>query len=89
MAYSLHDDFNYVQEQLASIAIMVGVELETFDSMTLNDLLESCSSVFSTASHDINSPAAAEQYAELRRCQQSIKRFWYMFHVLKWRIENE
>jgi hypothetical protein len=89
VGYNLQNDFDYVQEQLATIVVTIGVELEDIPNLTLDDLMESCSNVFGIASHDPDSPIAVEQHAELRRYQMSLRRFWYLFHVLKWRLDNE
>ena len=89
MGYNLQNDFDYVQEQLAIVIYSIGLNIDNIDDLTLNDLMEACSSVHGPALHAPDSPIAAEQYAELRRTQQSLRRFWYLFHVLKWRIDNE
>lgn len=89
MGYNLQNDFDYVQEQLAIIFLTIGVDIENIENFTLEDLQESCSNVFGTASHDQDSPIAAQRHAELRRYQMSLRRFWYLFHVLKWRLDNE
>jgi len=89
MGYNLQDDFNYAQEQLAIVFATLGFDLEDIADVTLNDLQEACSNVYGAAGHDQNSPIAIERHAELRRNQMSLRRFWYLFHVLKWRIENE
>jgi len=89
MGYNLQNDFNYVQEQLVAIAVTIGVDLADIQSLTLDDLMESCSNVFGAANYDPNSTTAAEKHAELRRYQMSLRRFWYLFYVLKWRLDNE
>lgn len=89
MGYSLQDDFDYVQGQLAIIISSIGIDINNIGTMTLDSLLEACSLVYGPAAHANDSPNDSERYAELRRIQQSLKRFWYLFHVLKWRINNE
>jgi hypothetical protein len=89
MGYNLQNDFDYIQEQLATIAVTIGIDLADIQNLTLDNLMESCSNVFGAASHDPNSPIAIERHAELRRHQMSLRRFWYLFHVLKWRLDNE
>lgn len=89
MGYDLNEDFNYVQEQLAIIISTIGLDISGVDALTLEELMEACSSVYGPAPHSPDSPIAVEQHAELRRNQQSIRRFWYLYHVLKWRVDNE
>lgn len=89
MAYSLQEDFNYVQNTLVSMTLAIGLDVDNFINYTLNDLMEACSNIFGNAESDGSSPIAMNQYAKLRLNQLSIRRFWYMYHVLNWRINNE
>jgi hypothetical protein len=88
MSYRIDEDFSYVQETLATMCIAVGVDMENIGSLGLNDLMEACSRTYGSAENNPDSPSTAEQYAELRRHQLSFRRFWYMYHLLKARIEN-
>jgi hypothetical protein len=88
MGYRIEEDFSYVQETLATMAIAVGVDINNTDSLTLNDLMEACSNTYGNAENVPDSMSIAEQYAELRRQQLSFRRFWYMYHLLKARIDN-
>lgn len=88
MGYNLQKDFEYVQNTLLTLATVVGIDISDLSSITLNDLMEACSNTFGQAEHNQDSPIAASQYAELRRYQSSFRRFWYMYTVLNWRINN-
>jgi|688.fasta_scaffold334067_3 hypothetical protein len=88
MGYRIEEDFSYVQETLATMALAVGMDIENIDSVTLNELMEACSNTYGNVENISDSPSMAEQYAELRRHQLSFRRFWYMYHLLKERINN-
>ena len=63
-------------------------DCDNIDSYTLVQLLEQCAVVYGSSSYDEESPAECERYASLRRSQMNIRRFWYYYTLLKWRIEN-
>lgn len=88
MGYRITDDFAYVQETLAVMALEVGIDMGNIETLSLNDLMEACSNTYGRAESNPDSPSTAEQYAELRRHQLSFRRFWYMYHLLKARIDN-
>jgi hypothetical protein len=88
MGYNLQNDFDYVSNTLLTMASVVGVDINNLSDVTLNDLMEACANTFGSAEHNQDSPIASAQYAELRRYQASFKRFWYMYSVLNWRINN-
>lgn len=89
MGYRLAEDYEYVVQQLASLCQTIGVSIEDVDNLTLNDLMNSCSTTFGSSECDQSSPIDRNRYAKLRLNQLSIRRFWYMYHILNWRINNE
>lgn len=88
MGYRLTEDYEYVVQQLGTLCETIGISIEDIDNLTLNDLMNSCSNTFGSSECDESSPIDRSRYAKLRLNQLSIRRFWYMYKSLKWRIEN-
>jgi len=79
MGYSLQKDFEYVNNKLCELIILIGGQVDDLSAYNVNQLVSMCSEVY--AQNFYND-------AELINLQQTIRRFWYMYTVLKWRLEN-
>jgi hypothetical protein len=79
MGYNLQKDFEYVQSKLCEIIIFIGGETDVISSYNINTLLQMCVDVYGQNNYND---------AELLSLQQSLRRLWYMYTVLKWRLEN-
>jgi hypothetical protein len=88
MTYSVEKDFLYTQNNLFAILETIGLDLELIDSYTLKQVLEQCTEVYGSSQYDKSSASECERHASLRRAQMNVRRFWYYYQFLKWRIEN-
>ena len=88
MTYNLEKDFLYIQNNLFATIESIGLDCNNIDSYTLVQLLEQCATIYGSSPYDDESPAECERYASLRRAQMNIRRFWYYYTLLKWRIQN-
>lgn len=79
MGYNLQKDFEYVSSKLCELIILLGGQIDDISTYDVNQLLEMCSGVYAQTFYND---------AELTNIQQTIRRFWYMYTVLKWRLEN-
>ena len=88
MTYHLEKDFLYIQNTLFATIESSGLDCNNIDSYTLVQLLEQCATIYGSSPYDDESPAECERYASLRRAQMNIRRFWYYYTLLKWRMQS-
>lgn len=88
MTYNIEKDFLYIQNNLLATIELIGLDCNNIDSYTLGEVLEQCAVIYGSSSYDNESPAECERYASLRRAQMNVRRFWYHYTLLKWRMQN-
>jgi hypothetical protein len=88
MTYNLQKDFEYYRDNLFATLATLNLDHANIDQMTITDVLQACRALYGQASYDSSSPTDMARHASLRREQMNIRRFWYFYHLLKWRLEN-
>jgi hypothetical protein len=88
MTYNLEQDFLYNQYNLFATLETIGLDCELIDTYTLSQVLEQCTAVYGSSEYDKNSASESERHASLRRAQINVRRFWYYYTLLKWRMQN-
>jgi hypothetical protein len=88
MTYNLEQDFLYNQNNLFATLETIGLDCELVDTYTLGQVLEQCTVVHCSSEYYKSSPSEGERYASLRRAQMNVRRFWYHYTLLKWRMQN-
>jgi hypothetical protein len=88
MTYNLEQDFLYNQNNLFATLETIGLDCELVDTYTLGQVLEQCTAVYGSSEYEKNSTLECERYASLRRAQMNVRRFWYHYTLLKWRMQN-
>jgi len=79
MGYNLQKDFEYIYTKLCESIILIGGQTENLNEYTITDLLSMSVNVYGQNNYND---------AELLNLQQSLRRLWYIYTVLKWRLEN-
>lgn len=88
MTYNLQKNFEYNRDNLHAIMLSLDLDPALVDEISLTDILAACKSVYGSASYDESSTVDMSRYSALRRAQMNIRRFWYFYHLLKWRVDN-
>jgi hypothetical protein len=88
MTYNLQKDFLYIQNNLFATLELIGLDSSMVDSYTLEEIIQQCSVIYGEPHHDIDSPADCDRQASLRRAHMNVRRFWYYYTLLKWKMQN-
>ena len=89
MTYNLQKDFEYHRDNLFAQLLVVGLNPDNIEELTISDVLAACKTLYGSATYDESSPTDMARHASLRRAQMNFRRFWYFYHLLKWRINND
>lgn len=79
MGYNLQKDFEYTYSKLCEIIVFIGGDIDEISTYNIDTLLQMCVDVYSQSNYND---------ADLLNLQQSLRRLWYIYTVLKWRLEN-
>lgn len=79
MGYNLQKDFEYIYNKLCELVTIIGGQIDDLSTYTINQLLQMCVDTYGQNGYND---------AELLNVQQSVRRLWYMYTLLKWRVQH-